>query len=252
MEKDNVVIEHEKANLPVNSSNSPQSLIRLAIEKGVDTEQLSKLMDLQDRYEAKISRKAFFLALSKFQSELPIIQKQGFASFEHRNGGGGTSYDFAKLEDIASSIKPHLLPNGLSYRFEMKSENGVFAVACIVTHSEGHTEKTVMESTADSSGKKNGLQQIGSTHSYLKRYTLTAALGVIVGGEDNDAGSYEEAQKEVKFYPDEEFNKFFPKWEQLISSGKKTAEAVIANGVNRKLNFSKTQLDKINNVEVKK
>lgn len=216
-------------------------LIQLAVEKGADINQLEKLMDLQDRYEAKSARKSFFIALSKFQSELPVIEKKGNVSYNN------TNFDFAKIEDIAKAIKPHLVTNGLSYRFEMSANNNLFKVICIINHIDGHEERSEMEAFADNSGKKNGIQQIASTQSYLKRYTLTAALGVIVGGEDDDGVSYEEPSNQEDFCSQELFDQSFPAGEAKILAKEKTPAQIIAF-FEKKVKLTDQQKQIINNV----
>ncbi len=251
MKSKSELVEVDEKIHPIAVHQDPyMSLIQVAVEKDVDIEKIEKLMNLQDRYEAKNARKSFFASLSAFQSDLPVIGKRGQASFGHKSGGGTTEYDFAKLEDIALAIRPHLVKHGLSYRFEMGNNNGLFKVICIVTHLEGHEERTEMEAFADNSGKKNNIQQIASTQSYLKRYTLTAALGVIVGGEDDDAQSYQEPEQEAihTIFPDDSFESVFPKWEKLILDGKQTPEQIITRGNNKNIFFSENQLEKIQNV----
>ena len=216
-------------------------LIQMAVEKGTDINQLEKLMDLQDRYEDKNARKSFFVALSKFQSELPVIEKKGNVSYNQ------TNFDFAKIEDIAKAIKPFLVTNGLSYRFEMSANNNLFKVVCIINHIEGHEERSEMEAFADNSGKKNGIQQIASTQSYLKRYTLTAALGVIVGGEDNDGSSYEEPSNQDVFCSQELFDQSFPAGEAKILAKEKTPKQII-EFFEKKVKLTDKQKETINNV----
>lgn len=227
MSKKNELVVNDDVIHPIAiQENQYMGLIQLAIEKGADIDKLEKLMDLQDRYESKNARKAFFIALSKFQSELPIIQKRGNVSFNQ------TNFDFARIEDIAKAIKPFLVTNGLSYRFEMSSDNGFFKVICIVNHIEGHEERSEMEALADSSGKKNGIQQIASTQSYLKRYTMTAALGIVVGGEDDDAQGYESDDS----ISDEQAEELFPllcdENGMYTEVGKKICKAFKFNNIN--------------------
>jgi len=45
-----------------------------------------------------------------------------------------------------------------------------------------------MQSGPDQSGKKNNIQAIGSTTTYLQRYTLLAATGLATKEQDNDGG----------------------------------------------------------------
>lgn len=178
-----------KEDVIVQSSNSPTpiSLLQLAIEKGqLDTTQLKELMDLEERWERNKARKEFFKALSKFQTLVPIIHKTKTANVPTKTGGS-FSYKHSDLAVIAQTIKKAMNLCGLSYRWEAKEmPNGKMEVTCLVSHIDGHIERTSMEAGADDSGAKNQIQQKGSTHTYLKRYTLLGALGLSVADEDND------------------------------------------------------------------
>ncbi|MCJ8293372.1 MAG: ERF family protein [Colwellia sp.] len=226
-------------------------LIQMAVEKGADIAQLEKLMDLQDRFEAKNARRSFFEGLSIFQSIIPTIKKTGLASFKTKTGK--TEYTYAKLEDIARVIRPTLKEAGLSYRYEQSSENNLMTVICIITHKEGHQEQTSMSAFADQSGSKNQIQQIASTISYLRRYTLTGALGITVGDEDDDGGFYEEQVEqedqinEDDFCSEELFNQSFPAGEAKILSKEKTAEQII-KFFEKKVKLTDQQKEIINNV----
>ena len=237
MAKSELVIEKETYPLAAQEEQY-MGLIKIAVEKGADINQLEKLMDLQDRFEAKNARKSFFNGLSTFQSMTVTIKKTGLASFKTKSGF--TEYSYAKLEDIARVIRPSLKEAGLSYRYEQSSDNNLMTVVCIVTHKEGHQEKTSMSAFADQSGSKNQIQQIASTISYLRRYTLTGALGITVGDDDDDGArynpeennqpQYESANTEEKVisgYPGDDFDKNYPKWMKLIEDGKKTADQII-------------------------
>ncbi|UKH48578.1 hypothetical protein [Vibrio phage vB_ValP_FGH] len=225
-------------------------LMELALQNKADIASIEKLVQLQNDFEAKEARKAFFAALSRFQSQLPVIEKKGLASFEHRNGGGQTSYSYAKLEDIAKAVKPLLVENGLSYRYEQRHDQQMITVVCIVTHEDGHEERTEMSGFADQSGKKNPIQQIASTVSYLRRYTMTGALGITVSDEDNDAADYQAApmQQQPEFYPDDQFNKSFPQWEQQILSGQKTADQILGFLAKKGVNLSQHQVSIVQQV----
>lgn len=215
------------------------SLIAMAVEKNLDIEKLKQLMDLEDKWEAKQARKAFFHALSEFQSELPEINKRGRAGFDHKDGGGKTEYSFAKLEDIAKAIRPGLAKHGLSYRFEQTQlpaetfERQSISVTCVVTHSAGHSESMSMTGTPDTTGKKSPIQAVSSAVSYMRRYTLTGALGVVVGGEDDDAGagdinSQAPEEDQTSYCSDEFFNKSLPRWKEAIVAKGKKVDALVA------------------------
>jgi hypothetical protein len=233
------LVTQEQSSLPV-MAQPHMRLIEIAVEKGADITQLEKLMDLQERYEANQAKKDFNEAMSKFQSLLPTIEKSGVV--DYTTNKGRTYYDYAKLEDIAKAIRPALKETGLSYRFSQSQNQGWITVTCIVTHASGHSETSELTSQPDISGGKNPLKAIASAISYLRRYTLTGSLGIVVGGEDDDGGNHEEAVDESACYPDEEFKKNFPNWEKAILAGKKTPDQIIKSGNAQGITFSTQQL----------
>lgn len=158
----------------------PQNLISQAIEKGLDVEALTKLMDLQERWEANQARKAFFQAFTNFQANIPELRKTKEVAF------GEVKYHFAPLADITRQISKVLKANELSYRWEIKDDKETLSVTCLVSHIEGHTERTTMQASPDTSGSKNSIQARGSAIEYLKRYTLIGALGLSTADSDID------------------------------------------------------------------
>lgn len=167
----------KKQSNKVTTISTPSDLLKLAIESGADLEKMERLMDLQERYNNEQARRSFLEAFSKFQSVVPSIKKRK----------KGHNYMYAPLSDIAEQIKTPLYECGLSYRFEQaQSSSGAIQITCLVSHVDGYTERNAMTSLADNTGSKNGIQSIGSTVSYLQRYTLIGALGLTTADEDID------------------------------------------------------------------
>lgn len=253
MTEDKQIIEHEAQQIHSLAVQQEQhmELMKLAVQSDGGVEKLEKLMALQERWEQNNARKAFFDAMASFQEALPVIEKKGLASFAHNQGGGSTSYTYAKLEDIAASIKQPLADNDLSYRFAQTTEqspSGPFiTVTCVVTHKDGHSESAEMGGYPDASGKKNAIQQLASTVSYLRRYTLTGALGITVSDEDDD-GAGDQTQVDADCYPQEQFDANFPGWQQQILSGNKTAAQIITFLGKKGVRLSQDQITHINNV----
>lgn len=158
----------------------PQNLIAQAIEKGLDVESLTKLMDLQERWEANKSRKLFFEAFTKFQASCPDIRKNKEVAFDR------VKYSYAPLSDITRQIAKVLQENELSYRWEIQDTTTEISVTCLISHVEGHTERTGMKASPDTTGAKNAIQARGSAIEYLKRYTLIGALGISTADSDID------------------------------------------------------------------
>lgn len=162
-------------------SATPADLLRIAVESGADLEKLEKLMALQERWEANEARKAYVAAMTAFKSEPLEIFKKKTVEFS------GTKYMHAELSDVTSVVCPAMAKHQLSHRWDVSQAGDRITVDCVITHVLGHSEKVTMEAMPDSSGKKNAIQQVASTVSYLQRYTLLAATGVATKGMDDDA-----------------------------------------------------------------
>lgn len=163
---------------------TPMQMLQIAVERGADLDQLNRLMDLQERFEANEARKAYVAALAEFKKEPPTVRKNKSASF---GGRGGTAYDYATLSQVTDAIAPALSKCGLSHRWATdQAEDGKIAVTCTLTHEQGHSEAVTLSAGADTSGSKNSIQAIGSTVTYLQRYTLLAITGLATDDMDDD------------------------------------------------------------------
>jgi hypothetical protein len=178
---------HPAVTVPTSASPSTTSvdgLLALAVERGVPVETLERLLAMRTQLKAEAAREAFLAALSAFQADCPVIHKGRTA------GGGSYTYRYAPLEDIVRAITPLLHRHGLSYRFDTAfeaTERGqAQVVTCIVHHRDGHSERSEFRTPIDSNGRMNVMQQAASAQTYGKRYALLAALGIVVGGEDDD------------------------------------------------------------------
>jgi len=168
-------------------SQHPGQLIKLAIEQGADIERLERLMDLQERFNRDQALKAFNSAMAEFKKNPPVILKNAHVHYKKKDGSI-TEYDHTTLDNICKAIDEALSAVGIAYRWRTgQAENGDVQVTCILTHSLGHQEETMLFSAPDDSGGKNKIQAIGSAVTYLQRYTLLSATGCAVGGMDNDA-----------------------------------------------------------------
>lgn len=158
-----------------------------AIAHGASTETLARLMDLQERHEKNQARRAFDEAMASAKAKIPVIVKNRQVGFESKKAGAArTDYRHEDMAEIARTIDPILAEFGLSYRFRTSSEvNAPISVTCIVSHRDGHSEENTLRAPRDDSGNKNQIQQIGSTITYLQRYTLKAALGLAAAADDD-------------------------------------------------------------------
>lgn len=173
-------ITKKNGEIVIQQSMNPEQLLTLAVNNNLDIDKLERLMSLQKDWQADQARKAFFSSLAKFQSEVPEIRKSKAVAFNE------VKYNYAPLADVVRQIKDTCRECGLSYRWEIQDDKELIKVTCLVTHLDGHTEQTTMTATPDDSGKKNKIQQRGSSIEYLKRYTLIGALGLSTTDSDID------------------------------------------------------------------
>lgn len=219
-----------------NQTNTASQLLELAINKNADIDKLEKLLALQERWDADRARKSFYEAMAQFQSNLPVIKKQKQAAFSTKSGQ--VTYNYASLDDIAEQIKPLLSRYGLSYRFEQRFDDARCKVICIVSHKDGHSVTCEMIGLPDNSGSKNDIQKIASTITYLRRYTLTGALGITAADDDidgrlpesnnNDQQPQDNRHKALPVYSEDRFQEQLPQFTDAIQSGKKSATDLIA------------------------
>jgi ERF superfamily len=158
---------------------TPMEMLSRAVSSGADIDILEKLMALQERYEANQARKAFDEAVSLAKSKIPPIT---------RNREGHNKKMYADFAAIARVVDPILAEHSLSYRFRARQDERIH-VTCILSHKDGHFEETTLNGPADQTGNKNAIQAIGSTLTYLQRYSLVQALG-LAAAEDDDGRAF--------------------------------------------------------------
>lgn len=171
--------------LIIKPAATPTDLLAMAIEKDLDIDKLERLMAMKERYDKDQSRKLFFEALADFQNKCPELRKNKKVNAQLKDGGR-LEYDYAPIADIDRQIKELMKECGLTKRWEFEDDKGTIKVSCIITHTNGHFERTTMSANADDSGKKNSIQARGSSIEYMKRYTLIGALGITTADNDID------------------------------------------------------------------
>lgn len=167
---------------------APSALLQLAITNNASMDTLERLMALQERHEANEARKAFVQAMANLKSEPLEIFKRKTVAFETK-GGDTTSYKHAELSDVVDVVVPAMARHGLSHRWDTRRDQGRLFVKCIVTHRLGHSESLELDGAPDDSGKKNNIQQMASTITYLQRYTLLGIVGLATKSEEDDDGA---------------------------------------------------------------
>lgn len=172
------------------ADNSPASMMIAAMSKGMDLDKLEKFMALQERWEANEAKKSYTLAMADFKKNPPKIDKDRRVKFE--TAKGTTEYSHASLANVTEKINAALGEHGLSAAWvTLQDENGAITVTCTITHQMGHSESTSLTAAPDLSGSKNAIQAVGSTISYLERYTILALTGLATADMDTDGKTEE-------------------------------------------------------------
>lgn len=172
----------------VSHTQEPMSLLnvieRASRDSSVDVAKLQALLEMSERVTRAQAKQEFTQALSAVAAELEPIARDA------RNTHTNTRY--AKLEAIDAALRPIYSKHGFSVRFGAEpAAVGLVHVTCTLSHVGGHSETLGLAAPVDAvgtSGKtsKTGVQAIGSTVTYLRRYLLTMALNVTFMDEDDD------------------------------------------------------------------
>jgi hypothetical protein len=119
--------------------------------------------------------KNLFKALSEFQNEVPIIHK----------GTQGYGYSYSDLPTIFPVINPLLKKHGLGFT---QLGQGTSLKTLIFHIESGETIESIFDIPQGVQlSKMNDFQVLGSAITYMRRYALSSALGIITD-KDTDAG----------------------------------------------------------------
>lgn len=134
-------------------------------------------------------------AMALFQQECPIIKK------ERSNDFG--KYKYTDLTDVVITIKPLLEKHGLAF-YQLTDE---YNLRTVVYHIEsGERLECSMPIPTDVELKgMNKYQVLGSGISYLRKYQLTAMLGIVSDEKSLDELKPETKEKKKPTLSDERF-----------------------------------------------
>ncbi len=104
--------------------------------------------------------------------------------------GGQYTFEYTDLGGVLDAIKPHFKENGLAVTQSAGTEltnNQLFVVVKTrINHSSGEW----MESNPLTVMANNSIQEMGGQITYLKRYSLSAMLGISTEEDDDANGSF--------------------------------------------------------------
>ncbi len=207
---------------------TPVDLISIAVQRGDDLAKIEKLMELQEHWEAGQAKKAYIKAMAAFKTNPPEILKQTKVSYSTNKGV--TSYDHASLDHVATEINKSLSKYGLFASWSQDQTEGLIKVTCKICHEDGHSEETSLSAASDLSGGKNAIQGLGSTITYLQRYTILALTGLAAKGMDSDGV----IPKEKTLLTDQQFADI-----QGLQKDAKISNAEFVKRLKKKFNITK-------------
>ena len=128
-------------------------------------------------------------ALVSVQGEMKDVHKGREA--EVRSKKGTYRYSYASFEDVVSQARSVLSKHGLAF-FHTQGDASAPAklrMRCLLVHKSGESIESWAECTSPFDA-----QSVGSAHTYLRRYTLLAALGIAASDDDDGAAATTEAR----------------------------------------------------------
>ena len=128
--------------------------------------------------------KHLFKALADFQQEVPVIHK----------GTQGYGYSFADLPTIFNVINPLLQKHGLGFT-QLVGKDEITTMLFHIESGESLTTNTSVPNNVQLKGM-NEFQVMGSAITYIRRYALSAMLGIITDKDTDAAG--EQVKHETK------------------------------------------------------
>ena len=182
MTKPEIVPQGAAPMAPAVAGMDVSEIIAKAVEAGTGVEAIEKLVDLQGRMMEQSAKKALFSALAGFRRECPPIKK---TSSVRPTRGGGMTFRFASLDEIARTIQPFIDKYRLAYYWSSERTANGLKVTCHIMHEEGATHSASFEAPIDD-GRMNQIQKVGSTQTYAQRYSLISALGLTTTDQDDD------------------------------------------------------------------
>lgn len=129
-----------------------------------------------------------FAALAKFQGEVGTIERTKEANIPTKSGRN-IRFTYADLSSIWEAIRKPLAKHGLSVSQVLSSEGNISYIHTLVGHSSGQYISSKLAMRLESIK----MTDLGSAITYLRRYTLSSALGLVT---DDDV----DAQPEMENY----------------------------------------------------
>ena len=151
--------------------------------------------------------KHIYKALANFQQEVPVIHKST----------QGYGYQFADLPSIFEKINPLLKKHGLGFT-QLLNADSLDTIVFHVESGEQVVSSVQIPQNVELKGQ-NSFQVLGSAITYLRRYALSAALGLITDVDNDAAGEQTKQEEKTEKTWLNEGTEAFVKAKEFISKG---------------------------------
>jgi hypothetical protein len=159
-------------------------IVELASNPNTNPVMFDKLVEWQEREQARQAEMAYNIAMNAAQAEIQPVARTA----ENTQ----TRSFYAKLEHVDAAIRPIYLLHGFSLEYNTVAPltPGHIRVECRCSHT-GHSRLFYREAPADTVGPKGAavktvLHGGGSTETYLKRYIACGIFNVVFKNQDDD------------------------------------------------------------------
>ena len=155
--------------------------------------------------------------MMEFKTNHTVIVKN--KNVEYTSNGSTVKYNYASLDSMIKQIVSDLSRCGFTVDWKNetpKDKPEIINIVCYIKHVGGWVESTGLAAPPDKTGGKNSVQAIGSTTTYLQRYTLQLLLGIVA--EDDDG---QKADDKVLEYITEEQQASINEWLEATGSNEK-------------------------------
>lgn len=178
-----VVVAETQAVAP---SNMLEVIAAALKDPRIDPDRLGKLLDFQERVDAREAEKEFWHNFALASKDMPRVRKDGTIDM-----GGKGSMKFAKYEDIDKAVKPIENKYGFTRMFMTEPDQNGVRMVVKLAHCGGHKETSTLLMPPDTGAGRNAMQARGSAASYCKRYLTLDIWNIVTEGQDNDASGAE-------------------------------------------------------------
>lgn len=170
------------------SASLLEVISKAARDPNVDIDKMERLLQMQERVQAREAEAAFNQAMNVAQSEMGPIGANA--------SNPQTKSRYASFDKLDRVLRPIYTAHGFSLSFDEgespKPEH--VRVLCYVSHIAGHTRTYHRDMPADGKGAKGGdvmtkTHAAGAAGSYGARYLLKGIFNVAVGEDDDDGNS---------------------------------------------------------------